>query len=523
MVAEPHRDDRALLVTGGTGFVGHHVVAELLRRGRRVVALLRGGEERWRRLHELLTELGTDADTHVRTGQLMPMAAELSSLDGHHQPPALISGIIHAAAVTRFQADSSAEPWRTNVDGTRRLLDWAFRHRVRRLHFVSTAYTCGVTRQVVFERFSPCPHAFHNDYERAKWEAERLCVGWSRSGLGEATIVRPSIVVGAFDNGRATKFDGFYLSVRATELLDRAYAGRDPAARQSIPLRIRGRSGDAQNIVPVDYVAAMIVAIAIQQDRTRTADTPVYHLTHPHPPSNGQIKAALERHFQIGGGAFVAPERFREDDLNEHERLFRDVSRPIEHYMIDSPRFDRRRAEVVEADLDIRCPAYTTDALLRLFRYAQSARWGRRRMAPAAPAVGAAGDDCGLYFEHFLPAHIHRSRVARSTAMDVTIRFIVDEHGEWVCQFRGGRLAYVSRGANTLAEDFGYRASPQAFWLAISGAVHPQELFLTGRADIFGDVEQALKMAMILHAFSREFPCDRQTLGKLRRQPCSSS
>jgi predicted lipid carrier protein YhbT len=44
------------------------------------------------------------------------------------------------------------------------------------------------------------------------------------------------------------------------------------------------------------------------------------------------------------------------------------------------------------------------------------------------------------------------------------------------------------------------------YWDAVAGRTDPREVFLSGRAEVFGDVERALKMAMILHAFNTEFP-----------------
>jgi predicted lipid carrier protein YhbT len=114
------------------------------------------------------------------------------------------------------------------------------------------------------------------------------------------------------------------------------------------------------------------------------------------------------------------------------------------------------------------------------------------------------------------------SRVAQATAMDVTIRFVIDpDGGDWVCRFDGGRLTRVLRAADhTGSVDFGYRADVETFFKAISGRAHPQEFFFGGGAEVFGDVERALKMAMILNAFSREHPCDRQMLGDERRLAC---
>ena len=128
--------------------------------------------------------------------------------------------------------------------------------------------------------------------------------------------------------------------------------------------------------------------------------------------------------------------------------------------------------------------------------------------------------DCELYFEHFLPARVPHSHIARITAMDVRVRFIIEDHpdGDWLCSFEGGQLTRVLRAARDVHADFGYRTDTRAFWRAISGAAHPQEFFLEGRADVFGDVERALKMAMILNAFSREHPCDAETLLEYRRR-----
>jgi len=130
---------------------------------------------------------------------------------------------------------------------------------------------------------------------------------------------------------------------------------------------------------------------------------------------------------------------------------------------------------------------------------------------------------CALYFESFLPEHVGRSQVARMNALKVTMRFIIEDEpdGEWVCEFDGGQLRTVHRGANGFQEQIGYRTTREAFWEAISGRVHPQELFLTGRAEVCGDVEKALKMAMILHAFTREFPCTPALLADYGRRSCN--
>ncbi len=508
--------DNRVLLTGATGFLGHYVLAELLARGVRCVVLLRPPvETALARLTNLLAELDVDAQRHFADGSIKPIAGELPN-KLPDVPIDSISTVIHAAAATNFRRDARGEPHHTNVDGTRALLDWVSSLGLRRVQLVSSAYTCGRASGSVAEAFNPNPAAFHNDYERSKWESERLVVDWARRRRGEVTILRPSIIVGAFRSGRATKFGGVYLSVRATELLDRMHRDQTPGQRQSIPLRIIGRPLDRQNIVPVDYVAKMIVAAVT----TPKGGGNVYNLVHADPPSNLQIKQALERRFNIGGGRFVAPEELVYDELNELERSFYDVIRPIEHYFVDTPAFCRTNAAALEDRAGITCPRYDEPAIGRLVRYAQATSWGRRTRTTAECAAG-----CAAYFESFLPFHVGKSEVARMTALSATVSFVIEDEpeGRWVCTFDRGRLTRVRRGTDGQREDFGYRATRKVFWESISGRRHPQELFLTGGAEMFGNLEQALKMSMVLHAFTKEYPCDPQTLARYVEESCLRS
>jgi hypothetical protein len=178
--------------------------------------------------------------------------------------------------------------------------------------------------------------------------------------------------------------------------------------------------------------------------------------------------------------------------------------------MIDTPHFDRTNTVDAESRLELNCPTYDLESLTRLVRYAQKANWGRT-------ALRRAPDDATPYahfFERFLPANIGRSRVARAAAVNAAIRFVIgdDPRDNWLCRFDKGILVQVLRAQPQLREDFGYRASRSAFWNAISGRVHPQDLFVSGEAEIFGDSERALKMVMILNAFSREFPFDERSI-----------
>ena len=120
-------------------------------------------------------------------------------------------------AAMQLHLDSRGEPLRTNVGsvaGLQRLLQM----QPMSAHVVSTAYVCGrVEGDSVPER--PHPRGlFVNVYEESKWEAERL---WA----GQATLLRPGIIVGDTVTGRCTSFFGWYVLMQAVHLLSRLTGG----------------------------------------------------------------------------------------------------------------------------------------------------------------------------------------------------------------------------------------------------------------------------------------------------------
>src|SRR5215831_15418054 len=92
-----------ILITGGTGFLGGHLILQLARNGHQVFALTRSSAS-----HPKLRALGAS-----------PVDADLESTAPLSLPA--IDAVVHAAALFRFTGPR--EPFfHTNVDGTRRLL-----------------------------------------------------------------------------------------------------------------------------------------------------------------------------------------------------------------------------------------------------------------------------------------------------------------------------------------------------------------------------------------------------------------
>lgn len=498
MIAQPGRG--YTLLTGATGFLGHVLLAELLQHGHNCAILVRRPAAATGALFTLLAELGLEP-LMAAEGRVAFLQCELPN-SPPDSLPINIERIVHAAASTRFDVDRMGEPFRTNAIGTDSLLRWADRRGIREFHLVSTAYSCGVTDGPVPERFVESPTAFRNSYEQSKWMSERDATAWARSRGRTCTIYRPSIIVGDHATGRASRFSGLYMALRALDRCVRHVGTpRDARSHHQSVLRIEGHADDRLNFVPVDHVARVIAHVAGSPSRQGV----VYNIVDPAPITNQCLLDVLQSYYGVTGCRFVAPGQISHTDMTETERSFAVASRSLRAYILGPSRFDRPNTAAVEKELATPCPAWDHAAIHRLIDVARRNAWGRRSPCRSRPP---ALDPVSAYFESFLPDRLPRSGLAEMTSLTTTFRFIVDDvaDGEWVCSFQEGRLAGIKRGANGVKEDFAYRMGSPAFFDIVSARVDPQEVFLEGRAEVSGDIEQALKMGMIFQQFNREHP-----------------
>jgi pimeloyl-ACP methyl ester carboxylesterase/nucleoside-diphosphate-sugar epimerase len=116
-----------------------------------------------------------------------------------------------------------------------------------RLHQLSTAFIGGTRRGLLTEFDLDCGQGFHNAWERSKFEAE---VRLRESPANDrVTIYRPSHVLGRAQTGEAFELGGAYPLLATL------------AGASILP----GDSGARLDLVPADYVAAAIVALAVSR------------------------------------------------------------------------------------------------------------------------------------------------------------------------------------------------------------------------------------------------------------------
>ncbi len=258
-------------VTGGTGFIGRHLVRRLLERGGTVHVLVREGSRG--RLEELISSWG---DT---PGEVVPVVGDLTQpmlgLDEAtiEEFTGKIDHFFHLAAIYDMEADDEAIRV-ANVEGTMHAVEFANRAKVGCFDLASSIAVAGLYKGVWREdMFEEAEELNRHAYFSTKHESELIV----REQLEVPyRIYRPGIVVGNSETGEMDKVDGPYYFFKLIQRL-----------RATLPqwMPTVGIEGREINLVPVDFVADAIDYIAHLEGR----DGETFHLTDPNPLKAGQI------------------------------------------------------------------------------------------------------------------------------------------------------------------------------------------------------------------------------------------
>lgn len=172
------------LVTGATGFVGANLVRELLQAGMTVRALARRGSDR-RPLAGLAVE--------IAEGDLLDRASLSRAVAGVRQ-------LYHVAADYRLWARHPEEIYRSNVDGTRAILEEAVQAGTERIVYTSTVGALGIPKDGTpgTEETPVGLEDMVGPYKRSKFLAERVALELAARGA-PLVVVNPSAPVGPWD------------------------------------------------------------------------------------------------------------------------------------------------------------------------------------------------------------------------------------------------------------------------------------------------------------------------------------
>jgi dihydroflavonol-4-reductase len=171
-------------VTGATGFLGSHVARALADQGADLRLLVRSTSN-------LKNLAGLKAETV--TGDLRDAASLEKAMAG-------CETVFHVAADYRLWVRDPNEMYRSNVEGTRALLEAARKNGVRRVVYTSSVATIGFTGNgfPADEDFPVSIADMIGHYKRSKFMAEQIALEAGRHGMHVVTV-NPTTPIGEGD------------------------------------------------------------------------------------------------------------------------------------------------------------------------------------------------------------------------------------------------------------------------------------------------------------------------------------
>ena len=266
-VSEHFSEPQAILLTGATGFLGAHLLDELLSNSTaKIYCLIR--------CKEGLTEAKQRLQVHLEfyslwkkkfSARIIPIIGDLSqallglSVEQFERLATEIDRIYHNGAWV-----NSVYPYAmlkaSNVNGTIEILRLAGHRRTKSLHFVSTIAVFfngnNNNSQLILE--TDCPStALKGGYKQSKWVAENLVMAAQQRGL-PANIYRVGRIMGHSKTGINGNFNDLLMSMIKVCILVKKY----PDWETSLSL------------ITVDYTAQSLVKLS-------ELTSNIFHLLNP--------------------------------------------------------------------------------------------------------------------------------------------------------------------------------------------------------------------------------------------------
>jgi dihydroflavonol-4-reductase len=230
---------RTAFVTGGTGFIGRHVVEQLTAGGWHVIALHRP----------------TANVRHLETygAELVEGAVEDAKSIGRAMPPQC-DAVFHVAGDTNYWSLANAEQTKVNVTGTANLVEAALTKDARCFIYTSSQASFGHQNESPFDETAASnAHESFINYARTKYRAELEVEKGVSRGL-RAVILNPGHVLGRYDvTGWARLIRGVHQGkLPGVPPGAGSWGGGEQVARAHLAAVDAGRSGERYLLGGVD-------------------------------------------------------------------------------------------------------------------------------------------------------------------------------------------------------------------------------------------------------------------------------
>lgn len=181
---------KKILVTGGTGFVGHHLLRKLLKESTSVRAIYRSSSD------PVIMESLPKSIEWVEADVLDVVALE-DAFEG-------ITHVYHSAAQISFNPSDYKSMRQINIEGTKNLVNQALDSGVEK--FIHLSSVAAISRKPGMKIAEGDPSKFENlpsEYGRTKYKAEMEVWRGIAEGLN-AAIINPALILGPWKWGQSS-------------------------------------------------------------------------------------------------------------------------------------------------------------------------------------------------------------------------------------------------------------------------------------------------------------------------------
>ena len=197
-----------ILVTGGTGLVGSHLLFDLVKSGEKVRAIYRSSES-LQKVKKVFSYYTSEEKAEEFFARIDWAVADITDLPSLEKVFGDITLVYHCAAVISFDPSKDNLLRKVNIEGTANVVNLCIEHKVGKLCFVSSIATLDEKpgKKEITEESLWNKDKAHDMYAITKYGAEMEVWRASQEGV-DVIIVNPGIIIGPgfWDSGSGKIF-----------------------------------------------------------------------------------------------------------------------------------------------------------------------------------------------------------------------------------------------------------------------------------------------------------------------------
>ena len=185
-----------ILVTGGTGLVGSHLLYELAGKKEKLRAIMRPSSDIGK-VRKVFGYYSDKAEADALFNRIEWVTADINDIPALNSAFKNITEVYHSAALVSFDPSDEKKLRKINIEGTANIVNLCIANKIKKLCYVSSVAAIGSAQDnsKPDETSKWNPDENHNDYAISKYGAEIEVWRSTQEGV-DAVIVNPGVIIG---------------------------------------------------------------------------------------------------------------------------------------------------------------------------------------------------------------------------------------------------------------------------------------------------------------------------------------